>query len=134
MSACQSFRPVAPFFFFSGKSIIKKKKKKKKKKIYIYIYKGVWPYRHAHDVPLVTLIHCGSKFKRKLRTHRETDKRTDRPALYSIVILYIHTIHTLHTYTQYIHTYLGVAVYPVGSFAVIVTFLQPELQVLAQDG
>ena len=44
MSACQNFRPIAPFF--CGKSII----------FFPLIQKGVWPYRYAYDGPLVTLI------------------------------------------------------------------------------
>ena len=38
MSACQSYRPVASLNF------------------QVKIQKGAWPYRYAHDVPLLTLI------------------------------------------------------------------------------
>ena len=41
---CQSFRPIS---FFSGKSPVLG---------FLLNTEGVWPYRYAHDVPLVTLI------------------------------------------------------------------------------
>ena len=47
VSACQSFRHVAPFFFWQ------------KYRFCLFgflIQKGVWPYRYAYDIPLVTLI------------------------------------------------------------------------------
>ena len=44
MPVAQFFMAKVPFFFF----IYKKKKN--------YYTKGVWPYRHAYDVPLMTLI------------------------------------------------------------------------------
>ena len=49
MSACQSFRSVAPFFLFFWK----------KYHICFVLFfdtEKVWPYRHAYDIPLVTLI------------------------------------------------------------------------------
>ena len=66
VSACQSFRSVAPFFFLAkipillfffggggGGGFVHLK-------IFFFlnlkIQKGMWPYRHAHDVLLVTLI------------------------------------------------------------------------------
>ena len=45
VSVCQSFRPVAPFFF-SGKVPF----------VVFLIQKGIWPYRHAYDIPLMTVI------------------------------------------------------------------------------
>ena len=41
-----SFRPVAPFFFLSKVPFF----------FFFLVLKGVWPYRYAYDVPLVTLI------------------------------------------------------------------------------
>ena len=47
------------------------------------IGKGVWPYRHAHDIPLVTLIQkmcfCGltQPFKHESWIHRKTNTQTD---------------------------------------------------------
>ena len=41
-----TFRTVAQFFFFWGKNTI----------FGICLYRGVWPYKYAYDVPLVTLI------------------------------------------------------------------------------
>ena len=43
--ACQSFRPVAPFFFMAKVPFLA-----------FLIQKGVWSYKYANDVPLVTLI------------------------------------------------------------------------------
>ena len=40
-----SFRSVAPFFFSSKVPFL----------VFLNM-EGVWPYRHAHDVPLVILI------------------------------------------------------------------------------
>ena len=47
VSACQSFRPVASFFF-SGKSILFL--------AFFLIQKGVWLYKCAYDIPPVTQI------------------------------------------------------------------------------
>ena len=46
MSSCQNFRPRAPFFFLAKVPFW----------AFFLIQKGVWPYRYAYDVPLVTLI------------------------------------------------------------------------------
>ena len=46
VSACRTFRPVAPLFFLEKVLFL----------AFLKIQKGVWPYRYAHDVPLVTLI------------------------------------------------------------------------------
>ena len=50
VSAYPSFRLVAPFFllFFLAKVPFWF--------LFFLIQKGVWPYRHAYDAPLVTLI------------------------------------------------------------------------------
>ena len=45
VSACQSFRPVAPFFFLTKLPLLP----------FFYI-EGLWPYRHANDVSLDTMI------------------------------------------------------------------------------
>ena len=53
MSACQSFRPVAPFFFLAKVPFL-----------FVVVFfgsvffikKGVWPYKYADDIPMVTLI------------------------------------------------------------------------------
>ena len=49
VSACQSFRPVAPFFFLVKIPFLVCV-------FFFKIQKGVWPYRYAYDVPLVTLL------------------------------------------------------------------------------
>ena len=47
VSACQSFRPLAPFLFLVKDPFLV---------LYFLIKKGVWTYRHVYGVPLVTLI------------------------------------------------------------------------------
>ena len=51
-----SFRSVAPFF--------------SKMYHFFLIWKGVWPYRHAHDAPMVTPILNIYIWVRGSRTHR----------------------------------------------------------------
>ena len=46
VSICQSFRPLTPFFFLTKVPFL----------AFFLEYRKVWPYRHAYDVPLVTLI------------------------------------------------------------------------------
>ena len=46
VSAYQRFRPVALFFFLEKVPFL----------AFFLIQKGVWPYKYAYDVPLVTLI------------------------------------------------------------------------------
>ena len=90
VSVCQSFRPVAPFFFLAKVPFLAFKQyrngcghidmlmtlplvtlilnnkfvgltplfflaKKPFLGLFFLIQKGVWPYGHAHDIPLVTL-------------------------------------------------------------------------------
>ena len=43
VSECLNFRPIAPILF-SGETTS------------FLVQKGVWPYRYADDIPLVTLI------------------------------------------------------------------------------
>ena len=47
MSACQSCKPVAPFFFLAKVPFWASSS---------FFFLGVWSYRYAYDVPLVTLI------------------------------------------------------------------------------
>ena len=46
VSICQSFRPLTPFFFLTKVPFL----------AFFLEFRKVWPYRHAYDVPLVTLI------------------------------------------------------------------------------
>ena len=46
MFTCQSFRPVAPFFFLAKVQFL----------AFLFNTERVWPYKDAYDVPLVTLI------------------------------------------------------------------------------
>ena len=47
VSASQSFTPVTPFLFLTRVPFWA---------FFFKIQKGVWPYRYAYDIPLVTLI------------------------------------------------------------------------------
>ena len=68
-----SFKSVAPFFLSSRSTIFG----------FFIIQKGVWPYRYAEDIPLVTLILNIYRFVgltssvNRGYTDRQTDRQTD---------------------------------------------------------
>ena len=75
-SAYQSFRPVAPLSYLAKVTFFG----------FLNTKRG-WPYRHAYDIPLVTLIlniyeFVGLTSKRESQIHRQTN--------YSHFILYIY--------------------------------------------
>ena len=77
ISACQSFRPVATSFFQEKLPILA-----------FLIQEGVWPYRYAYDVSLVTLILNVYGFVGLTSTVPSVNQRIYRPTrlftLYSI--------------------------------------------------